>query len=235
MGSEVIAYTIWVVECVLLGFILYRVLKRNLHNRINQLFGITLICGILSVIIGLAKVLMVSVFQISILPVINLFPLFFSCVGMAFLLDLIFILYKPEEMTNNRQVLVALVYGGLLAVIFFIPDGIQLKPAPGRVLLVTVFSFTLMIYMVILLSCSIFTILFMYKKIYKTFTDPELTKRFRCLILGGVLLHYSPFGICIVNYLNISIVRTYFSYTLLIVFIGILLVYYGIGTSFERE
>jgi len=238
MGSEVITYTIWIVVSIFLGFILFIVLKRNLKNRINQLFALAICCGIMSVIIDLVKS-MTGISPDLLPPIINLLPLYFSCLGMAFLLPILFMLYKPEKMTNKNQALVALVYGGALAVIFLIPDGIQFRTVPGRTLPVTVYNLSLMIYMLGLLSCSIILIMFLYKQISIKFTDPDLSKRFKAFIMGAVLLHYSPFGICIVNYsnnfLNTSIVREIFSYTLFIMFVGIFLVYYGIGTGFKQK
>lgn len=236
MSYEAIIYSIWTIACVILAVIMVKVLKRNPKSKINQLFAIAIFCAIFGLFIDLIKNPMIDPSLVPLATLLNLFSLYFACLGMVFFLLILLMLYKPEVMNNRKnQALVCLLYGLLLAIIFLIPNGITLEAQPENIYLVSVYSLPLTIYVVSLLSFSIITTLYLYKPIYKKFKDPEVIKRFRCFILGTLLLCYSPIGVCVVNYLNIPTVRVFFSYSLFLIFIGLFLVYYGIGTGFKKE
>ncbi len=127
------------------------------------------------------------------------------------------------------------IYGGLLAVIFFIPDRVTLESQIGTVGLVATYNLPFTLYTITFLLIAIGVTIFLYKKLYKTFKNPVVTKKFRYFIIGDCILYYSPLGMIIAGYLNILVIRSIFVHSIVIIFLGLILIYYGIGSDFKTE
>lgn len=236
MSYEFITYSIWIIVCIVLAIIIFLVLKRNPRSKINQIYSFAVTCGIIGVIIDLIKNPMTSESLRPLATFLNQLSLFFACFGMAFLLVILFFLYKPNLFSQFKyQFMVIFIYGALLSGIFFIPGGIELQDQPNTVYLVSVYSLPLMIYTLTILLLSVVLTLVLYVKISTNFKHPEISKRFKAFIVGDCILYYSPIGVCIVNFLNIPAIREIFSYTILVMFVGLFLVYYGIGKGFKSD
>jgi hypothetical protein len=148
---------------------------------------------------------------------------------MGFLLLLILYLYKSNLFEPLKcNIVFILIYGGILAIIFIIPDGITLEQQGDNPYLTSVYSFSFTTFVVCFLLISVALSLWLTKKTYETFKITDLRKRLRCFILGNCILYYSPIVICIVNYLNNPLIRLIFAFTLPLMFVGVILVYYGI-------
>ncbi len=229
-------YIIFGFVCIFFCFISYKVLKRDPKDKINQYFSLFFITGS----IGLSINLLYSSFSDPSLQLLasflNILTWYFLCLSTGFLLLSIFLLYQPQKIVKTlNQIIFILAYNGILSVLFLIPAGVEVKILPDGTQLYAVWNFSFFIYILIILLIS-FSINFRYSiKIYKHLTIEDLARKMKSFIIGMSIFYYIAIGACFTNYLNFLILRQIYAMSSTVIIIGVLLIYYGMGTGIKRS
>ncbi|MBD3255516.1 MAG: hypothetical protein GF383_10505 [Candidatus Lokiarchaeota archaeon] len=205
------------------------ILKRD-TKRLNQIFSAFYISSASATVVNVIYAPLTTNPTVLVLHFITFYLFAFAWI---FLLIFSLILLKSEKViTTNKQFLLILIYGGLLLILAFIPDGIKIdattdwKPA-----------WSLLFYLYALILVNIFGIIptaYFSIKIYKKFEDPLLRKKWAYYFLG-VAIYFIVFNSTILsNFLNNPIYRLINSLIGLTLFPTAYLLYYGVGRQIQK-
>lgn len=229
-------YVIQTIVGVLFFFIAYKILKRGSGKRLNKIFASFFIFsgGIPPVINWIYAPIEFEALE-SLVSFLSILSFYFIALGLIFLLLFIMIIDKSEKViTNSKQILIVVIYGAALIVLFLIPGGITVDilddPVSGWTQKSPVWNITALIYVLAIIVGIIIVSLKFSLGIYKKFEDESLQKKWRFFIIGVVLYESVAIIIATINYINIDGVRTLAGLVqLVLVVVGAVLVYYGVG------
>lgn len=230
---------IYVIFVFLFSFFLFigiRVLRRNPKNRLSQIFSLAFITVSISLIVNFFYPFITNPKFHSVVNLLNAIAIYLVCLGMGLLLLFTILLYKPEQIENTKnQLLFILIYSGISAGIFFIPEGTDVKITSDGTQSYPVWNLPFSFYIITVLLCSMIYTLYTGIKIVKKFKSQILAKKMKYFIIGISHFYYIGLGIPIFNYLNIEILRIIFAISGFIAIIsGGLYLYHGIGASLKQ-
>ncbi len=230
-------YVIDPIIAVILLYVVYLILRRNPKNHFNQIFATSYISLVLSMVFNIILGNITDPNQMDLVNIIFLIPDYFMFLTMGFILLSVLLLCKPNQMLKRKnQLLFLIVYAGLAAIVFFIPDedrgltissdSVQSPPTLG----LPTFTF----YMILFTTVSIATLIVSWC-ITRKLANPKIKRKFVFFIVGVVLLYCMLYGSAIANYLNTAEVRTLNLYISISVLPAIYFVYYGIGKELTQD
>lgn len=156
---------------------------------------------------------------------------------MGFMLLFSILLYNPKIINKTiNQILFILIYGGILAVIFLIPDGVDVSISSDGTQSSPVWSLSFSFTIIIILTSIMILTVYINIKILKRFKTQILTKKMKELLVGILLFYYLALGVPIFNFLNIELYRILFTISgFFVIIFGGLLLYYGVGRSLKDQ
>ncbi len=229
-------YVLYVVICSIFLITSYKILRRDVKNRLNQLLSTFLILISFSMI---SNFIYASFSEPSLEPaavLLHTLSMYLISFALAFLLLFNLTLYNPESSitkTSNQIIFLSL-YSIISLVLFFIPNGIKIEILSDGTQSYPVWSFVFFLYYLIIFIPPMIYSLFICVKIYKKFSSKRLAKRMRLFILGTLCFYYIGLMVCFTNYLNIVFLRNIFTLTGFVAIIGVFLIYFSVGKSLNQ-
>lgn len=229
----IVVYIIFLIYSGILIMITLKAIRRNIRNRLNQVFA--LFCLTMSLSSILLFFILFRDPSLSILATIlaNLMYYIGAILSAGLLLLCTLILLNYEKMANLVNIFFYIViYIGITSGLWLIPNGVQVEVFQNTSPLTT---FNLAFFLYFFLSLLFMFILTTYVsfKIYASFSEKILKKRFRFSI-GGILLFFCyPMFTSVLVFFRLS----FFIYTIIIiilVFLGISFIYYGLADTLEN-
>lgn len=208
-----------------------KILKRD-RKRLNQI-----IAGFY-ILVFIGMLLNVIYAPLTINPLVRILHLmtdFFLFLPSVLLLVFNLIVLKSQKIINTKiQILLILIWAGLLSVLFFIPDGViidattQWKP---------VWSLTFAAYvLVIATGYWLIPVMITAVNVSKAFKDPLLKKKWNFYIIAVVANGLIFYGTTISNFLNQSGFRGIWAmFSLLLMIITSIGVYKGLGQQMSKK
>lgn len=227
--------TIYLIETsitIVLTFVAYRVLKRNPKSKFNQFFTffvLSIVCSLLLNILyaGITE----PSFEVFV-SFLNLISYYFIYLSAGFMLLSFFLLAYPEKMMKvKNQVSFITIYGLLAMGIFFIPNGALVPISADGIQSSPIYSLNLLIFSLVFFTLALCISLAISFKLYKTFQDSLLRKKFKAFIIGIMILYYNPISIAIGNYITDPFWGMFLSLSMLFTFPGIYLIYKVLGAG----
>ena len=233
----ILVYILYVIICVFFAFIGYKILKRDIRDRLNQylfLFHLSLVFALITTFIY------VSISNPSleyIVIILHILTIYLITIAGCFLLLFIILLYNSEnKFTSNKyQVVFIILYSIFGLGFFFIPNGVNVEILPGGTQLYPVWNLPFFLYYLTMLTTNMTVALIICIKIYKRFKIKALAKRMKRFLLGICCIYYMGFGVGFTNFLNITLLRNIFIFTQAVPIIGVILIYYSVGTSLKKQ
>lgn len=213
---------------------IYKLLKRDVKNRLNQILSTFLFLIFLSVI---SNLIYASFSDPKLEPIANLlhtFSVYFITLSSGFLLLFILMLYYPKNSISltKYQIIFISFYSSISSGLFFIPNGVKVEILSNGIQKYPVWSFLFFLYFILLFIPTMVYSIIICMKIYKKLkNNSSLAKRMKFFIVGISCLYYIGIAVCFTNFLNNSILRLIFTITGPIAIIGIFLVYISVGKS----
>jgi len=118
---------------------------------------------------------------------------------------------------------------------FFIPDGVKIKILQDGTQLYPVWNLFFFLYYLAILLPNIIVSLILSIKIYKKFRIEALAKKMKLFLIGLCCVYYMGLAVGLSNYLNMDLLRNIFTLTQAIPIIGVILIYYSVGTSLKKQ
>lgn len=151
----------------------------------------------------------------------------FYCYAQIFLLLSNLILLKSERLfTLNKQLIIMGVYGTMLFMLFFIPEGVRINESthhrPQWNLLF--FIYANIVWIGFVMIPTIITSIQIYKKL----EDKILRKRWLMHFIGTIMIYIELFGVGVLILINDPYLRQIWNIYDVSVLIGAFLIYYGI-------
>jgi hypothetical protein len=219
---------------IFFGIMGYRVLKRDRKDRINQLLSSFYFLETSGLIVNLIYGSVTDPSLQALVNYMHILAVFFMNYAFAMLILFTILLYKPRIMSKSKnQLLFLLLYGGLLSVLFVIPDGAYVQILSDGTQLSPVWNLPFMIYAAIIMILSGIHTMYTSNKIYRQFNNKELAKKYKYFILGVFIFFLIYLEAMIFNYLNIPILRQIYPFTLIFLIFGAYGIYYGIGVKLK--
>ncbi len=229
-------YILYVVICSIFLISSYKILRRDVKNRLNQLLSTFLILISFSMI---SNFIYASFSEPSLEPaavLLHTLSMYLISFALAFLLLFNLTLYNPESSitkTSNQIIFLSL-YSIISLALFFIPNGIKIEILYDGTQSYPVWSFLFFLYYLIIFIPPMIYSLIICIKIYKKFSSKRLAKRMRLFILGILCFYYIGLMVCLTNYLNIDFLRNIFTLTGFLAIIGVFLIYFSVGKSLSQ-
>lgn len=229
-------YILYVVICSISLITSYKILRRDVKNRLNQLLSTFLILISFSMI---SNFIYASFSEPSLEPaavLLHTLSIYLISFALAFLLLFNLTLYNPENSITktSSQIIFLSLYSIISLALFFIPNGIKIKNLSDGTQSYPVWSFVFFIYYLIIFIPPMIYSLIICVKIYKKFSSKRLAKRMRLFILGILCFYYIGLMVCFTNYLNIDFLRNIFTLTGFLAIIGVFLIYFSVGKSLNQ-
>ena len=233
----ILIYVIYVIICLFFAAISYSILKRDIRDRLNQLLALFHLFLVFSLI---SNFIYASISDPSLEYVVEFmhkFSMYLIIVASGFLFLFIILLYNPENKFSSikYQILFLIIYNLFGIGAFFISDGVTIDILSDGTQLYPVWNVYFFIYYIAILLPNMIFSLFITIKIYKKFQIEALAKRMKKFLLGLCCIYYMGFGVGITNFLNIPLLRTIFTLTQAVPIIGVILIYYSVGTSLKES
>lgn len=151
----------------------------------------------------------------------------FFCYAQIFLLLSNLIMLKSERLfTLIKQFIIMGVYGALLFILFFIPEGVRINESthhrPQWNLLF--FIYANIVWIGFVMIPTIITSIQIYKKL----EDKILRKRWLMYFIGAIMIYIELFGVGVLILINDPYLRQIWNIYDVSVLIGAFLIYYGI-------
>ena len=229
-------YILYVVICSISLITSYKILRRDVKNRLNQLLSTFLILISFSMI---SNFIYASFSEPSLEPaavLLHTLSMYLISFALGFLLLFNLTLYNPENSITktSSQIIFLSLYSIISLALFFIPNGIKIKILSDGTQSYPVWSFVFFIYYLIIFIPPMIYSLIICVKIYKKFSSKRLAKRMRLFILGILCFYYIGLMVCFTNYLNIDFLRNIFTLTGFLAIIGVFLIYFSVGKSLNQ-
>ena len=211
-------------------YLTYLILKRD-TKRLNIIFSCFYIIGAAGVFINFIYAPLTIESVILILYYITIFCFLFAPI---FLVIVELILLKSEKViTSKKQVLLILIYGGILFGMVFIPNGVTINASTNWK---PVWSFPYFLYTVIILSVgAVVPGMYFSVQIYNQFEDEKIKRKWGYFVIGIIGLFFLVYGTLISNTVNNDNFRLAWSIvSLILITIPPYMLYYGIGKQIEK-
>ena len=233
----ILVYVIYVIICLFFAAISYSILKRDIRDRLNQLLALFHLFLVFSLISNFIYASISDPSSEYVVEFMHKFSMYLIIVASGFLLLFIVLLYNPESKFAliKYQVLILIIYNLFGIGAFFIPDGVKVTILSDGTQLYPVWNIYFFIYYIAILFPNMIISLIITIKIYKNFQIEALAKRMKKFLLGLCCIYYMGFGVGITNFLNIPLLRTIFTLTQAVPIIGVILIYYSVGTSLKES
>ncbi|MFX1445630.1 MAG: hypothetical protein ACFFHV_19615 [Promethearchaeota archaeon] len=233
----ILVYILYVIICGFFAIIGYKVLKRDIKARLNQslfLFHLSLVFALIITFIY-ASISNPSLEYVVV--ILHRITIYLIIIAAGFLLLFIILLYDSEnKFTSNKfQILYIIIYNTLGLGLFFIPNGVNVEILPDGTQLYPVWNVSFFIYYLTILITNLIASLIICLKIYKKIRIKALAKRLRQFLIGICCIYYMGFGVGFTNFLNIPLLRNIFVFTQAVPIIGVILIYYSVGTSLRKQ
>ena len=205
------------------------ILKRD-TKRLNQLFATFYLLSASATIIN---VIYVSLTINPWVKYLHILTFYLFCFAIVYLLIFNLILLKSEKVFPiKKHNLIALIYGGLLFGLVFIPKGVTIDASTEWR---PVWSLPFLIYALVVLTCCATVPTTYYSlQVYKKLENEELKKRWAfniVAILGYFAILYLT---SVSNYLNNPTFRLITSIAGLSLFVTAYLLFYSVGRQIEK-
>ncbi|TXT65318.1 MAG: conserved membrane protein of unknown function [Promethearchaeota archaeon] len=213
-------------------YISYLIVKRG-KKRLNIIFSIAYLCIALGLLINIIYAI---VLYEPITTVLAYVTHYFLAIGPVFLLLFNLIVLKSEKIVSKPiQNIMILVYGIIFtSIFFFIPfNGITINSLTNWRSVWTLEFYIYFLTIITLLT----TIPNFYSsfRVYFSFENPELEKKWRFFLIGLVGLYSYMYGAFTANYINIPTFRLVMGILGLSIAVFLYLMYYGVGRQLEEE
>jgi hypothetical protein len=222
-------YVVYVGMAIFNIFLILLVLRRD-TKKLNKVFCGFYLCSAIGLIIN---AIYAALHVNPLVLILHFITYYLFCLAFVSLLIFNLILLKSEKLvTPKKQLAILLVYGGLLIILAFIPNGITIdastdwKPR---------YSLIFFIYAISVVSCvGIIPITYYAIEIYKKIEDDTVKKRWIMYFVGMFIYFVIFYLTSLSNYLNIQTFRVFISIISLSLFVAILLVYLGVGRQLSK-
>ena len=221
----------FIVHGILFGtflFITYRILKRD-RKWLNLLISLFYIFTAVGFFLNFLFVILSTEPFAEVVEILYHFTLFFLLLGTFILTVFTFLLLKTEALfSRTSQIISIILYGTLLSVLFFIPNGVTIHSSTNwnPVYNLPYFLYTMFLFSVF----SVFPQLYGFIKIYARLTQEQLKKRWTSFGLGLIIVYIFAYGTLIYNFLDVDMIRLIFGYISLICAVSsAILIYFGIA------
>lgn len=208
-----------------------KILKRD-RKRLNQIIGGFYIFVFIGMLINVIYA------PLKINPLVtnlHLLTDFFLFLPSVLLLVFNLIVLKSQKIINTKiQMLLILVWAGLLSVLFFIPNGVTINESTQWK---PVWSLTFALYVLIIATGYwLIPVLISAINVSKAFKDPLLKKKWNYYIIAVVANGIIFYGTSISNFLNQASFRNIWAmFSLLLMIITSVGVYKGLGQQMAKK
>ncbi|TFF83692.1 MAG: hypothetical protein EU552_02925 [Promethearchaeota archaeon] len=153
---------------------------------------------------------------------------FFFCFAQIFLLIFNLIILRSDRIISiKKRLSIIISYAGLLWLLILIPGGIMINEhtyyRPQWNL--TFFIFANVIWMGFAMIPTIITSI----KVYRSIDDKVLRKKWLFYFIGTLMIYVELFGVGVCIYINDPMLRLMWNIYDLSVFLGAIMIYYGVG------
>jgi len=233
----ILVYILYAVICAILIFISYNILKRDIKDRLNQFLSSFFLFIVFSLINNFIYASISDPSLEYIVTFLHILSVYFITVASGFLLLFIILLYNPESKfsSSKYQILFLIIYNMIGIGSFFIPDGVKIKILQDGTQLYPVWNLFFFLYYLAILLPNIIVSLILSIKIYKKFRIEALAKKMKLFLIGLCCVYYMGLAVGLSNYLNMDLLRNIFTLTQAIPIIGVILIYYSVGTSLKKQ
>ncbi len=215
---------------ILVSFLLiaFKILKRNknwLHLTLSGFFiGISI-----GFVFNMIFVLLSTDPFADIVLTLYYFTMYFLLTGTFFLTIFLINLLKIENiLSKQKQIVILLIHSILLFTMVLIPNGVEINSTTNWNPVYSLYYGTFVLVMFTVFSVTP-QLLFSHK-IYKSFQNEFLLKRWKFFVIGIIFVYIMCYGTVIYNILDIQAIRTVFSLLSVgLVVIRAILIYYGVG------
>lgn len=204
----------------------YLILKKG-KNRSNITISAFFIFIFLGGLLNASYALLTTHSDEKIVVTLHIITYIFFCYAQIFLLLLNLIMLKSERIfTLNKQLIIMGVYGVLLFILFFIPEGVRINESthhrPQWNLLFFIYA------NIIWIGFAMIPSLITSIQIYKKLEDKILKKRWLMYLIGTIMIYIELFGVGVLILINDPYLRQIWNIYDVSVLIGAFLIYYGI-------
>jgi len=221
---------------VFLIVISYNILKRDSRNRLNQLLSLFNISISISLVCNFIYASFSDPSLEALATLLHKFAAYFIIMGAGFLLLFNILLYKPDcKMSKLKYQILFLTFYFIIGIGFFlIPGGVKIIILSDGTQLYPVWNLSFFLYyLCVLVSNMIVSLIICLKTMRKIKLEP-LTKRIKLFFIGLWCVYYMGLAVGITNFLNISLLRNIFTLTQIIPIVGVIIIYYSVGTSLKK-
>ena len=233
----ILVYVLYVIICLFFAVISYNILKRDIRDRLNQFLALFHLFLVFSLINNFIYASISDPSLEYVVKFMHKISVYFIIIASGFLLLFIILLYNPENRFSSikYQILYLLIYNLFGIGAFFIPNGVTVDILSDGTQLYPVWNVYFFIYYIVILLPNMIISIIITIKIYKKFQIETLAKRMKKFLIGLCCIYYMGFGVGITNFLNDPLLRTIFLLTQAVPIIGVILIYYSVGTSLKES
>jgi hypothetical protein len=233
----ILIYILYAFICVILIFISYNILRRDRKDRLNQFLASFFLLIASSLINNFIYASISDPALEYVATFLHILSVYLITVASGFLLLFIILLHNPEGKfsTSKYQIFFLVCYIMLGIGSFFIPNGVKINILQNGTQLYPVWNIFFFFYFLAILVPNITISMILSIKIYKKFRIEALAKRMRLFLIGLCCVYYMGLAVGLTNYLNIDLLRYIFTLTQAIPIIGVILIYYSVGTSLKEQ
>ena len=165
---------------------------------------------------------------------LHILTYFFFCYAQIFLLLSNLIMLKSERLfTLNKQLIIMGVYGALLFILFFIPEGVRINESTHHR---PQWNFLFFIYAnIIWIGFAMIPTMITSIQIYKKLEDKTLKKRWLMYFIGTIMIYIELFGVGVLILINDPYLRQIWNIYDVSVLFGAFLIYYGIVRQLKES
>ncbi|HEY0089777.1 MAG TPA: hypothetical protein VGB37_13095 [Candidatus Lokiarchaeia archaeon] len=203
IDARVIGIFVGFVAIIIIFLYLIYKIFRYYRTRLNITFSGCYIFIVISLTINIIYILL-KIPQLVI--ILNSITNYTVCFSTIFVTVFLISLYRGyERFSLRKQLSIILIYGLLLAVMFFIPGGVIINEETNWT---PIWSWTLFIYVAsVIIIISVIPTLFYSFKLYKKFEDNQIKRKWKYFIIGSIQLYLNLLGTLFINTLNIPFIR----------------------------
>lgn len=208
---------------LILAFLILKKGKNRTNITINGFFLFIFLGGLFNAIYAL---LTTHSDEITVVT-LHIITYIFFCYAQIFLLLSNLIMLKSERLfTLIKQLIIMGVYGALLFILFFIPEGVRINESTHHM---PQWNLLFFIYAnIIWIGFAMIPTIITSIQIYKKLEDKILKKRWLMYFIGTIIIYIELFGVGVLILINDPYLRQIWNIYDVSVLIGAFLIYYGI-------
>jgi hypothetical protein len=208
---------------LVLSLLVVRKNKNRLNYTLSGFFIFIFLGGLLNAIYAL----LTTHTEESTVSRLHILTYIFFCIAQIYLLLFNLYLLKSERfMTLSKELLIIGIYVCLLSVLFFIPEGVRINESTHYR---PQWNLQFFIYAnIIWIGFAMIPTLYTSLKLYNSFEDIQIKKRWRLYMLGTIMIFIELFGVGVMILINDPFLRLIWNIYDVSVLIGAYLIYYGV-------